>query len=61
LGGRAEAADAVERRPRHGGDELKVVTTNTTGDICCRAANTYHENAVITEYFAAHSDFGTTI
>jgi hypothetical protein len=52
-GGRGGAPAA----PRWG--ELKVVTTNTTGGYLLSSRNTYTENAVITEYFAAHSDFGT--
>ena len=48
-----------QHRPRHGGEQLKIVTTNTTGGYLLSSRNTYSENAVITEYFAAHSDFGT--
>ena len=53
-GGRGGAAPAA---PRWG--QLKVVTTNTTGGYLLSSRNAYTENAVITEYFAAHSDFGT--
>ena len=53
-GGRGGAAPAA---PRWG--QLKIVTTNTTGGYLLSSRNTYTENAVITEYFAAHSDFGT--
>ena len=53
-GGRGGAAPAA---PRWG--QLKVVTTNTTGGYLLSTRNTYSENAVITEYFAPHSDFGT--
>ena len=53
-GGRGGAAPAA---PRWG--QLKVVTTNTTGGYLLSSRNTYSENAVITEYFATHSDFGT--
>ena len=53
-GGRGGAAPAA---PRWG--QLKVVTTSTTGGYLLSSRNTYTENAVITEYFAAHSDFGT--
>jgi len=53
-GGRGGAAPAA---PRWG--QLKVVTTNTTGGFLLSSRNAYTENAVITEYFAAHSDFGT--
>ena len=52
-GGRGGAAPAA---PRWG--QLKVVTTNTTGGYLLSSRNTYSENAVLTEYFAAHSDFG---
>jgi len=52
-GGRGGAAPAA---PRWG--QLKVVTTNTTGGYLLSSRNTYSENAVITEYFAPHSDFG---
>ena len=52
-GGRGGAAPAA---PRWG--QLKVVTTNTTGGFLLSSRNTYTENAVITEYFAPHSDFG---
>ena len=53
-GGRGGAAPAA---PRWG--QLKVVTTNTTGGFLLSSRNAYSENAVLTEYFAAHSDFGT--
>jgi hypothetical protein len=53
-GGRGGAAPAA---PRWG--QLKVVTTNMTGGFLLSSRNTYSENAVLTEYFAAHSDFGT--
>ena len=53
-GARGGAAPAA---PRWG--QLKVVTTNTTGGYLLSSRNTYGENAVITEYFAPHSDFGT--
>jgi len=53
-GGRGGAAPAA---PRWG--QLKVVTTNTTGGYLLSSRNAYTENAVITEYFAAHTDFGT--
>ena len=52
-GGRGGAAPAA---PRWG--QLKVVTTNTTGGFLLSSRNAYTENAVITEYFAPHSDFG---
>lgn len=53
-GGRGGAAPAAPRWA-----QLKVVTTNTTGGYLLSSRNTYSENAVITEYFAPHSDFGT--
>ena len=52
-GGRGGAAPAP---PRWG--QLRVVTTNTTGGYLLSSRNTYSENAVITEYFLAHQDFG---
>jgi len=55
-GGRGGAA-AAPAPPRWG--QLKVVTTNTTGGYLLSSRNAYTENAVITEYFATHSDFGT--
>jgi hypothetical protein len=52
-GGRGGAAPAG---PRWG--QLKVVTTNMTGGYLLSSRNTYSENAVLTEYFFPHSDFG---
>jgi hypothetical protein len=52
-GGRGGAAPPA---PRWG--QLRVVTTNTTGGYLLSSRNTYSENAVITEYFMPHSDFG---
>jgi hypothetical protein len=52
-GGRGAAAPAA---PRWG--QLRVVTTNTTGGYLLSSRNSYSENAVITEYFIPHSDFG---
>ena len=37
---------------------LKVVTTNMTGGYLLSSRNTYSENAVLTEHFTRHSDFG---
>jgi hypothetical protein len=54
-GGRGGGGAAAA--PRWG--QLKVVTTNTTGGFLLSSRNTYSENAVITEYFAPHSDFGS--
>jgi hypothetical protein len=53
-GGRGGAAPPA---PRWG--QLKVVTTNMTGGYLLSSRNTYSENAVLTEYFIPHSDFGT--
>jgi len=52
-GGRGGAAPAA---PRWG--QLRVVTTNTTGGYLLSSRNSYTENAVITENFIPHSDFG---
>jgi len=52
-GGRGGAAPVA---PRWG--QLRVVTTNMTGGYLLSSRNTYSENAVLTEYFATHSDFG---
>ncbi|HVG55304.1 MAG TPA: hypothetical protein VM846_12785 [Vicinamibacterales bacterium] len=52
-GGRGGAAPAA---PRWG--QLRVVTTNTTGGYLLSSRNSYGENAVITEYFMPHQDFG---
>jgi hypothetical protein len=56
FGGRG-GAPAAPAAPRWG--QLKVVTTQTTGGYLLSSRNTYSENAVITEYFMTHSDFGT--
>jgi hypothetical protein len=53
FGGRGGAAPPA---PRWG--QLRAVTTNTTGGYLLSSRNTYSENAVITENFIAHSDFG---
>jgi hypothetical protein len=52
-GGRGGAAPAA---PRWG--QLRVVTTNMTGGYLLSSRNTYSENAVLTEYFIRHADFG---
>ena len=52
-GGRGGAAPAA---PRWG--SLKVVTTNMTGGYLLSSRASYSENAVLTEYFARHVDFG---
>ena len=51
-GGRGGAPAA----PRWG--SLKVVTTNMTGGHLLTSRSNYSENAVLTEYFSRHSDFG---
>ena len=38
---------------------LKVVTTNMSGGYLLSSRSTYSENAVLTENFTAHQDFGT--
>jgi len=53
FGGRGGAPAAT---PRWG--QLRVVTTNTTGGYLLSSRNTYSGDAVITEYFMPHSDFG---
>ena len=57
FGGGGGGRGGAPAAPRWG--QLKVVTTNTTGGYLLSSRNTYSENAVITEYFAAHTDFGT--
>jgi hypothetical protein len=52
-GGRGGGAPAAARW-----GQLRVVTTNTTGGYLLSSRNSYSENAVITEYFMPHSDFG---
>ena len=52
-GGRGGGGAAA---PRWG--SLRVVTTNTVGGYLLSSRNTYSENAVITEHFTRHSDFG---
>ena len=52
-GGGAPAAPAA---PRWG--QLKVVTTNMTSGYLLSSRSAYSENAVLTEYFMPHSDFG---
>jgi hypothetical protein len=51
-GGRGGAPAA----PRWG--SLKVVTTNMTGGHLLTSRNNYSENAVLTEHFSRHTDFG---
>lgn len=42
--------------PRWG--SLNVTTTNMSGGYLLTSRNTYSENAVLTEYFARHGEFG---
>jgi hypothetical protein len=37
---------------------LNAVTTNLKGGYLLSSRSTYSENAVLTEYFSKHSDFG---
>ena len=55
-GGRGGGA-AAPAAPRWG--SLKVVTTNMTGGYLLSSRNSYSENAVLTEQFMLHQDFGT--
>jgi len=52
-GGRGGGAPAA---PRWG--SLNVVTTNMSGGYLLSSRSAYSENAVLTEYFSKHSDFG---
>ena len=52
-GGRGGAAPAA---PRWG--SLNVVTTNMKGGYLLSSRSSYSDNAVLTEYFTKHSDFG---
>ena len=56
FGGRGRGG-AAPAAPRWG--QLRVVTTNMTGGYLLSSRNTYGENAVLTENFITHSDFGT--
>ena len=53
-GGRGGPAPAVG--PRWG--SLNVVTTNMSGGYLLSSRSSYSNNAVLTEYFTRHSDFG---
>jgi hypothetical protein len=55
-GGRGGGAPAVAA-PRWG--SLRVVTTNMTGGYLLSQRTPYSDNAVLTEHFTRHSDFGT--
>src|SRR5688572_12768333 len=54
-GGRGPGGGAAAG-PRWG--SLKVVTTNMTGGYLLSSRSNYSEDAVLTEYFTRHSDFG---
>ena len=56
FGGGGRGGAAAPAAPRWG--QLKVVTTRTTGGYLLSSRNGYSENAVITEYFMPHQDFG---
>ena len=53
FGGRGGAAPAA---PRWG--SLRVVTTNMSGGYLLSSRSSYSENAVLTEWFMPHTDFG---
>ena len=56
-GGRGgRGGGAAPAGPRWG--SLNVVTTNMTGGYLLSSRSSYSENAVLTEYFSKHSDFG---
>ena len=53
----AAAAAAPRRLPRDG-EACRVVTTNMTGGYLLSSRAAYSENAVLTEHFTRHADFG---
>jgi hypothetical protein len=55
-GGGGRGGGGAAPAPRWG--NLKVVTTNMTGGYLLSSRNTYSDNAVLTENFTRHSDFG---
>jgi hypothetical protein len=55
-GGGRGGGGAAPAAPRWG--NLKVVTTNMTGGYLLSSRDTYSDNAVLTEYFTRHGDFG---
>ena len=55
-GGGNRGGGAPAAAPRWG--SLKVVTTNLSGGYLLSSRNTYSDNAVLTENFSRHSDFG---
>jgi hypothetical protein len=56
IGARGGRGGAPAAAPRWG--SLNVVTTNMTGGYLLSSRSSYSENAVLTEYFTKHSDFG---
>jgi hypothetical protein len=55
-GGNRGAAGAAPAAPRWG--SLNVVTTNLKSGYLLSSRSAYSDNAVLTEYFTKHSDFG---
>jgi hypothetical protein len=55
-GGGNARGGAAPPAPRWG--SLRVVTTNVSGGYLLSSRNTYSENAVLTEHFTRHADFG---
>ena len=56
-GGGGRGGGAAPAAPRWG--TLRVVTTNMTGGYLLSSRSPYSENAVLTEQFMLHQDFGT--
>jgi hypothetical protein len=56
FGGGGNRGGAAPPAPRWG--NLKVVTTNMSSGYLLSSRSTYSDNAVLTESFARHSDFG---
>ena len=56
-GARGAGGAAASAVPGSGGN-LKVVTTNLNGGYLLSSRDTYSDNAVLTENFTRHSDFG---
>jgi len=54
--GGGRGAPAAPVRPQWG--SLNVVTTNLSGGFLLSSRSLYSENAVLTEYFSKHTDFG---
>ena len=55
-GGGGRGAAAAPAAPRWG--SLRVVTTNMSGGYLLSSRSSYSENAVLTEHFTRHADFG---